>query len=382
MAASSLGAFGVTETVALFVRNSAWGNIWQRFWVHDGIAWGTSQEKGLSAAFCFLFVVGLVCDWLLHIKIGENPDEKWDRYLADFTAELPNDVQRAGTFQPILSFWDKLLGRHSSFAPIVQHSGVTGMGDGDVKFPPSASAKLSKQPVSQSQRSPRVPESKLGIARLLKKDARKPHPSRRAIRFRPQDSDSTDSENEMTVGKPAPLRTDSSATLVNPMEASLIHPPNRPWDTRSGEIPDYSDSEVDIGAIGRQSIGDSKPWPPAFFRRHSARAALSPIQLRNKFSSATGSAETQSHLNDEEDTSPHRTTDNSLSTLPLEVASIPATPSLIKAVERIQLAHEVVAHPSFAPSSQTIVPGTPQTEHDQRKSWDTFWDDVKTKAHY
>lgn len=75
VAASSLGAFGITEAVALFIRNPAWGNVWERYWMHDGIAWGTSSEKGLSAGFCFFFVTGLVCDWFLHAKVGENPDE-------------------------------------------------------------------------------------------------------------------------------------------------------------------------------------------------------------------------------------------------------------------------------------------------------------------
>jgi len=75
IATSSLGAFGLTVSVALFAHSATWGNVWERLWVLDGIGWGNSKEKGLSAAFCFLFALGLISDWFLHTKIGENPDE-------------------------------------------------------------------------------------------------------------------------------------------------------------------------------------------------------------------------------------------------------------------------------------------------------------------
>jgi hypothetical protein len=75
VAASSLGAFGVTETIALYAHNAAWGNVWERLCMRDGLGWGTSSEKALSAAFCFIFVGGLASDWYLHRHIGENPDE-------------------------------------------------------------------------------------------------------------------------------------------------------------------------------------------------------------------------------------------------------------------------------------------------------------------
>ena len=56
-------------------RVPAWANVWERFWVMNGDDWGTSKEKGLSATYCLLLATGLVSDWFLHIKFGENPDE-------------------------------------------------------------------------------------------------------------------------------------------------------------------------------------------------------------------------------------------------------------------------------------------------------------------
>lgn len=75
VASASTGAFGVVLTIALMGHVSAWSNVWERYWVQDGGDWGTSKEKGLSAAYCLLLASGLVCDWFLHLKFGENPDE-------------------------------------------------------------------------------------------------------------------------------------------------------------------------------------------------------------------------------------------------------------------------------------------------------------------
>ena len=75
VAAASLGAFGMVVTIALFSHDSSWSNVWNRLWIQNGSGWGTSAEKGLSVAFCFLLCAGILCNWYLHTKIGENPDE-------------------------------------------------------------------------------------------------------------------------------------------------------------------------------------------------------------------------------------------------------------------------------------------------------------------
>ena len=91
---ASTGSFGLVLSIAILVRNTAWGNVWERLWVDDGDGWGTSKEKGLSAAYCLLFCVGVACDWLLHAKLGENPDEV--RSLYDDVASLTKGSYRSG----------------------------------------------------------------------------------------------------------------------------------------------------------------------------------------------------------------------------------------------------------------------------------------------
>lgn len=64
-------------SISLFAGVQSWANVWERFWVPDGPAgqWGSSSEKGLSAAYCFLLAGGMGCDWMLRYRFGENPDQ-------------------------------------------------------------------------------------------------------------------------------------------------------------------------------------------------------------------------------------------------------------------------------------------------------------------
>lgn len=74
---SSNGAFGIVLSIALLSnpKIEAWANVWERFWLPNGIDWGTGKEKGLSAAFCILLALGVVVDWALRRWLGECPDE-------------------------------------------------------------------------------------------------------------------------------------------------------------------------------------------------------------------------------------------------------------------------------------------------------------------
>jgi hypothetical protein len=74
-----LGAFGLVLSIALLSKPpvSGWANVWERLWVKNGDPndWGTSKEKGLSAAWAVFWVVGIVVDWALRRWVGECPDE-------------------------------------------------------------------------------------------------------------------------------------------------------------------------------------------------------------------------------------------------------------------------------------------------------------------
>lgn len=72
---ASAGSFGTILSIAILARLSSWSDVWGRLWIQDGSGWGTPKEKGLSAAFCLFLLVGVISDWFLKIKLGENPDE-------------------------------------------------------------------------------------------------------------------------------------------------------------------------------------------------------------------------------------------------------------------------------------------------------------------
>ncbi|THH04121.1 hypothetical protein EW145_g5756 [Phellinidium pouzarii] len=112
IATSCIGALSMTMAIALLTRSSAsysWANVWDRLWVSDESGWGTARERGFDALFCVLWAGGASVDWGLRKWVGEDPDEKWDAYLAEYTSTLPNPHDRAGKFRPLPSWWERLL---------------------------------------------------------------------------------------------------------------------------------------------------------------------------------------------------------------------------------------------------------------------------------
>jgi len=71
------GSFGLVVAIALLLKPQvdAWANVWERLWLKDGTTWGSSKEKGLSAAFGLFMAAGIAADWALKRWIGECPDE-------------------------------------------------------------------------------------------------------------------------------------------------------------------------------------------------------------------------------------------------------------------------------------------------------------------
>ena len=75
LATSSAGAFGVVLSIATLANIPVWREVWSRLWIAEANGWGSSIEKGLSTVYCVLLLFGCSCDWFLHRKLGENPDE-------------------------------------------------------------------------------------------------------------------------------------------------------------------------------------------------------------------------------------------------------------------------------------------------------------------
>ncbi|THG97782.1 hypothetical protein EW026_g4288 [Hermanssonia centrifuga] len=392
IACASMGSFGIVLAIALLAHIPAWGDVWERYWIHDGSDWGTSKEKGLSAAFCLLFSTGLASDWFIHSKFGENPDEKWDRYLANYTASLPNDRGRAGTFTPAISLWDRIFGNHRALAPIVQD--VLFPTDADLKLPhPSpGQVKLSKQrSVYDKHTLPDLLDAKPRIGFLRKKGTTRvpgAKRNRRAIKFRPLDEEeglSSSDEDSPLQEKPWKLTTSlssaSTVTLTNSRKVDFegekdmdLKPPKR------NEIPEYSDYEDDIGNVGKRVVGRDGPnWTPEFIRRHSTRSN----QSRSKPSPTASPS--PSNTTSQRTVVERQGTPTTPSTSGVPFAAVPATPSLIRAVDRITAAHEALYRSqtsdvgAVSPARETTA--SPPGDRQQRdKAWDSFWTEVKAKA--
>jgi Domain of unknown function (DUF4203) len=80
-ASAWLGALGIILAISILSGPSDWTDVWARLWVSWDPSWGTGMEKGLSAAFVGLALVGMAVDWLLKRQFGECPDEVCDTRL-------------------------------------------------------------------------------------------------------------------------------------------------------------------------------------------------------------------------------------------------------------------------------------------------------------
>lgn len=390
---ASTGSFGIILAISLFARIPSWSNVWERYWISDGNDWHTGQERGLSAGYCLFLLFGGVCDFFLHRMVGECPDEKWDSYLAKYTSNLPN---RAGTFQPFASVWDRLTGTGDSNTDnknIVFPDDDLEDAKGDSKphrheLPRYTSVDdLPLYPnhlkKGRSKRSNHARfQAKLANAA---KDpyAQTKRKTREAVKFRPTDGDaSSDSEDELIDSKKSRpwLRqmsssTSSNATLVDEsfskaklkaLETEELNYEKEIKQLRGkvkgmgeGEIPEYSDYESDIATPKtppRSPKTSSKEWSPGFLKRHSTSF--------NSTSTSSG------RRTSDTSTVVESTKSASQSQQPLQ--PVPATPSLIKALDRLALAQkEAYGGKDGLPSL---------AEEGQGQKWDSFWKEVIEKT--
>lgn len=205
------------------------------------------------------------------------------------------------------------------------------------------------------------------------------------------------SNEKARTRRPLPTRSDSMATLVNETQPAksiigadgdvidIEREKARPFQLRSKaerevgrNMPDYSDYEEDVtaGATCPQVPRDSPEWSPAFLHRHFAHSAqphtLSPPA--KGLSSANSATYASSHM---------------LTTSPLPYTPVPATPSLIRAIDRIsaaqQAAYKPLSSPATPPLMASVRDGLPIHSGEPRcglhgPKWELFWKDVKEKA--
>ncbi|KAI4522601.1 hypothetical protein K525DRAFT_361627 [Schizophyllum commune Loenen D] len=417
-ATASTGAFGTVMSIAILAGIPAWANVWQRLAQHDNIDWGTSKEQGLSAAFGILLCLGMASDFLLKRKFGECPDEKWDGYLASYAANLPDQAGRAGTFQPLQSAWDRML--HGKRTPGEKEILFPDEGFQDTKCSvpstPTSPTKFSKHALLPQQHAllpqqhmllpqhhPLLPLPQQSQFRLNPECLKKPRSQpklrgfgrkpREAVKFRPFGKDLSDSDDE------------EGDVLDTPQ------PPARPW---LQSRPSFSSSHTDHTTA---TLVDNKY--ATLVDDHELDAAAERVKIRNKlgtdspdYSDYEEDVTTTAHGGSEEW---RRTSSgggrvsssggHSSATLTSPLGAVPATPSLIKAIDRIQQAQKVAFAPDGMPGVSDdvgkfspTVPGprapqqalatpqqtlatpqqglaTPQKEH-----WDGFWKDVHDQA--
>ncbi|KAF8817174.1 hypothetical protein BYT27DRAFT_7219391 [Phlegmacium glaucopus] len=442
---ASAGAFGVVLAIALLLSSkpgdASWANVWERLWVKDGSTWGTGGERGLSAAYSVFLVAGIVGDWALNRWVGECPDEvsgslypcsfahwitgikKWDNYLANYAAALPNQADRAGTFQPLTSFWDKIFPTSSlpSFSPSIMDKTRS---KEDISPPDKfiSSPATMHNLVLQSSgdlRKKTILSSLPGVVPTTVNFFKKPRSTkhggftkwkknkalglsetrRKPIKFGAVDdlssgSDSSDSESDLDelrtkegseqkkklpwasgsyssstptlvdgrVGKEASKTLDHDIdSEIKKLKIQKQHVFQKDLDTL-----DYSDYEEDLSMVYRG--GDRTPkvaagtedqdWHPGFLKRHHT----------TQLPTAEGLHRSQS------------------------VNPVPATPSLIKALDRIAVAQRdafgplpgIVVNGLPAPNVDAV--GSPERRREIKSGgeraprWEDFWREVRVKA--
>ncbi|KAG8907870.1 hypothetical protein FRB99_001729 [Tulasnella sp. 403] len=414
------GSAGIVITIALFSTIPSWSSPWLTLAIQDYVGYRNAKEKGLSAALSVLTILGAAVDWLLKLKLGENPDKEWDAYLARYSREFPFASERAGKFEPLQSIWTRMFKGHH-----------TGNEDHEILFPPDSQLlpthkvdgfsekKFSATPPPAFR--PYLPSRK----RSMLTKSRSP-----ALATLPDiSSDSSDDEHGL---KPKPptfrpwlpkrLSTGNSVTtlVASLAENTRLTPPAKLGTTG---VEDYSDVEQDVTAA-KVEDRSSPDWKPAFIRKHEEevrrsaslksqkepkdapkptvatdhvnkngnsdltdppRLTESPIPLsRQNTERSNGSSPASStHLS----ASPKRqpsltriTTTPAPLPMPIPMGSVPATPSLIRAYDRIQRAQQEATQNS--PSGTPL--GSPPTRRGTRTSTggldEAFWLNVRAKA--
>lgn len=160
---SIVGIVTFLDGVALFAppedSSASWLDLWVVFFAADDSAsetaamkkWGSSAFKGYIAGAVLGAVIGSVFEAILHKHAGEDPEAEWNDYLGTYTERFENGTfpgayDRAGMFEPTPSPWRKIAnlfanartpspasygnlpggGRERSSSPLTERSG--GMG--------------------------------------------------------------------------------------------------------------------------------------------------------------------------------------------------------------------------------------------------------------
>ncbi|PFH47851.1 hypothetical protein AMATHDRAFT_66634 [Amanita thiersii Skay4041] len=437
---ASVGAFGVMLSISLIIRPPAtsWANVWERLWIRDGDGWGTGQERGLSAGWCIFTCFGAACDWGLRWWLGDSPDEDWDDYLSNYVESLPHAADRAGSFRPLPSFWERIFdhkrnkdadfyddGSPSKMKPLLtddssdRYTTIPTPAIPDPFYshtpPPPSQLKLPKSkgfspsthnsPVLSSDDDYALPSfvkkrkrrNKLGF-RLRNPDSKNSRSNiRNHITFGKAGNNSSESEDEKqersskggTLSSLVSPDNTSSVTLVGSQGTDRTPTVELSTATRSDKQadvgPEYSDHEQDLAMIGNYLKNkDERGSPQPGSERQMPRFLEQHVPAKNQRNTPAPPAPANMPI-PQIPPEPVRTTNGTppLAAAPSHdnplMASVPATPSLLNAIQRITVAQQDAYGPRAAASS-TVSPNSAKQLLVFSPRWDEFWSEVREKA--
>ncbi|CAE6431614.1 unnamed protein product [Rhizoctonia solani] len=353
---SATGAVGVINACAILGSSTTenklagWSNAWLHLvLLHDSdsaeLQWGTGRSKGLTAACFFLWMIGAACDWYLKRRVGEDPEEAWDNVLGSYAAAFPPETSRAGNFTPIKSHW-------AAFKEKLHSSKTTIRAEKTLLFP------------SDSQLAPTLPK--------FRQDPKAPPVFRPRVpgTFSP-DPYYSDSDSDLGEGEKPSRRVPnerkwtgstnySDVTLVNSEGSHRHHGIVRTLQRPPILIASPSNSHIEYGDkdaerspelnLGPHRIepakDDEESWRPVFLKRSdtikSVTAEMAEVESRDVTTLApavyaaehpSGSLES-AHRGTSTGTPMYALASGSSSTPGL----VPATPSLIRALDRVSKA--------------------------------------------
>ncbi|GJJ15619.1 hypothetical protein Clacol_009897 [Clathrus columnatus] len=292
-ASAAAGSFGSVLSITLLAHKSSWQDIWERLWLPAAINndWGTAMERGFTALAFILLVIGALCDWFLHRKFGENPEEKWDAYLSKFSENVPSASDRAGIFKHSKSWWQKVFYHDSA---------------------PKLPTQYAEKPVGTLDFSG-LPSKKRG---------KKAFSKRSEVKFRPL-GDYSDSESESE----SEFKSVKTTSVTVP---ELRSPPPRPWlsdptsPSLSGPTLYGSDDELDNLDLSKKNQ----------------------VDLESYSDSETDIADTRltslNGVRSHRDEPGWKPVTSPIASLP-PPGAVPMTPSLIRAIDRIAIAQSELA---------------------------------------
>jgi hypothetical protein len=331
--------------------------------------------------------------------------------LANYAANLPD---RAGTFQPLTSAWDRLLGssHHKTtgipkdiLCPTEEDLKLAALSSNSPlklhKYDPDGSgSRSSAGEVFEFKKSPEfLKKGSQGHARLHARMGRKP---REVVKFRPLgegelSSDSEDGDIKKPVlGSPAgsggnakpwlkqkPSMSSTSVTLIGDGSGGKGGSDEIDYQKEmrklgrlkkngmgEGEVPEYSDFEEDLTNVSvgkgvRADAGDNgEGWSPGFLKRHQLGNGRSRGGNRVLSSVSQGTA-----------VDPVTPTTRAGSP---PLGAVPVTPSLMKALDRIAVAQKDAFGGDPSGGNSEGLGGREGGYKGPR--WDDFWKEVKEKA--